>query len=76
MLSSTWISVTNLFAKSMITTASPFFSEIPQNVVKNLKLQPVRAKSDVKDDVVPQEVLESTMEVENGYFERFIAKRE
>ena len=46
-----------------------------ENVVKNLKLQPVRAKSDVKDDMVPQEVLESTMEVENGYFERFISKR-
>jgi len=45
-----------------------------ENVVKNLKLQPVRAKSDVKDDMVPQEVLESTMEVENGYFERFISK--
>merc|ERR1719510_2874708 len=28
----------------------------------------------MKDDIVPQEVLESTMEVENGYFERFIVK--
>ena len=40
------------------------------------KLQPVnRTKNEIKEDIVPQEVLESTMQVENGYFERFIVKR-
>ena len=40
------------------------------------KLQPVnRTKNEIKEDIVPQEVLESTMHVENGYFERFIVKR-
>merc|ERR1711997_256020 len=39
------------------------------------KLQPVnRTKNEIKEDIVPQEVLESTMQVENGYFERFIVK--
>ena len=47
----------------------------PSEVEHIKNLQPVRAKKEVKDDIVPQEVLESTMEVENGYFERFIVKR-
>ena len=44
--------------------------------IKNLQ-HPVthRTKKEIKDDIVPQEVLESTMAVENGYFERFIVKR-
>merc|ERR1739848_932089 len=46
----------------------------PSEVEHIKNLQPVRAKKEIKDDIVPQEVLESTMEVENGYFERFIVK--
>ena len=51
-------------------------SEVAVEHIKNLQ-HPVthRTKKEIKDDIVPQEVLESTMEVENGYFERFIVKR-
>ncbi len=40
------------------------------------KLQPIKAKSDIKGhtQVVPQAVLENTIEVENGYFDQFMPK--
>ena len=42
------------------------------------KLLPVKAKHELKGgepDIVPREVLENTIEVPSGYFERFLAKR-
>ena len=54
---------------------------VEQSPVEQIKkLQPIRSKAEIKAgteaDMVPQEVMENTMEVENGYFERFLVKRE
>jgi hypothetical protein len=45
-----------------------------ENKAKVIKRTNIKAPSE--PDVVPQEVMESTMEVENGYFERFLNKCE
>jgi len=40
-----------------------------------IRARPIKKDPKAASTEVPQEVLESTMEVENGYFERFLVKR-
>lgn len=69
--------VETIIVKMEQAPSSETVETVEQAQVEHIKhLQPVKSKSGAKleNDIVPTDVMENTMEVENGYFERFLVK--
>lgn len=69
--------VETIIVKMEQAPSSEAVETVEQAQVEHIKhLQPVKSKSGAKieNDIVPTDVMENTMEVENGYFERFLVK--
>lgn len=70
--------VDTIIVKMEEAPSSEVIETVEQAQVEHLKsLKPIKGKRDVKGevDIVPQDVMENTMEVENGYFDRFLVRR-